>query len=171
MKRFFCLVLCFCLTNCTASSRSKYDYDEIVDKISAKYVKKICRNKEFRLAMVGGGIGGKISLGFDTIASLGIPEVRILLIQKEEEFLALINGTHEIQPYLDSPSSAQKVSIKIGFFGSDKNFVPPPYIAYAYIDKNTIYYGTYDLETGRLVTIFEEPYDEAYKIVYGRDRE
>lgn len=168
MKYFFGLFLCFCLTNCLASGRS--EYSNIVDNIKIQYIRQLCRNKEFTLMMVGGGIGGKMSLGFKTTASVDIPEARRILVQKEEGFLSLINGTQEIQPYLNQPSSPETISIKIAFYGSDGNFVGPPFIAYAYVARNTIFYAISDVENNRIVTIFEEPYDEAYKIVYGKER-
>lgn len=169
MKCFFVLVLFLCLTSCLGGSRSSYD--EIVDKISAQYVKKVCQTNDFTLMMIGGGVGGKISLGFKTIACVSISGARLILLQKEEDFLALINGTPEIQPYLNGPSSAQTVSIKIAFYGSDKTFVIPPYIAYAYISDNTVFYAVSEVENDRIMTIFSEPYEEAYKIVYGKERE
>jgi hypothetical protein len=62
------------------------------------------------------------------------------------------------------------VGIEIAFYGSDRTFVNRPHIAFAYVARNTVFYAVFDIENDRILTIFEEPYDKAYKIVYGRDR-
>ncbi len=157
------------------NKKNEEDYIEIVNKIKDEFIKKVCHSGEFSLSSTGGGMMGdvqKIIIGLHVKGAFLIPEVRQILVQQEEEFLSLLNGNRKVRPYLKTyPSGPETFELSIGFDQQNGSYQTPPYIAYAYTARGNIFYGIFDVSKSILDTILTEAYDDAYKIVYGKEKE
>ena len=163
------------LTGCISTSSTQDVYVELSDKITAQYIKHVRKDGKFTLIGTGGRITDEVQivyLTFHTVATLDIPAARKIIIEKEEEFLDRLNGMPEIRPYLiHYPSGAKSLELSIGFKNSKGLFVSPPHIALVSVFNGEISYDTFEVKNRSFTTVFSEPYEEGYKIVYGREKE
>jgi hypothetical protein len=143
--------------------------ERTADSLMNRYSKEL-QKKEIYLAGSGGAMYDKITclmLQYDKIERLDIEETRKLYMEALLGFIEKVDNCAEIQPFLkDHPFTYKNVEFGIGFFDKNHKFVPPPYIAYVSIIKGNILYSIYN-EKNRLEVIYREPYEEAFKIVYG----
>jgi hypothetical protein len=156
------LVLC----SCQKVSLKERTADSLMNSYSRELQKK-----NVYLAGSGGAMYDKITslmLQYDKIARLDIEETRKLYIESVAGFINKVDNCAEIQPFLkDHPFTYKNVGFGIGFFDKNHKFVPPPYISYVSLIKGDVLYRVYHEETGRFEVVHQEPYEEAFKIVYG----
>lgn len=166
---FFCLFLPSCMPLTIDD-----EYTKLSNKIESKFTKQICKGGEYSLICRGGRVTDEVQityLTFKTIAAVGISQARQIIVEKEEEFLSLLNGSEEIRPYLlRYPSCAESLELDIGFKDLKGEFAAPPHIALVSVYKNKISYDIFDFETRSFTTVFFEPYEEGYRIVYGKEK-
>lgn len=102
-----------------------------------------------------------------------IEEARYLIVRCMEEMYDSINNDENILPYLKThPFERNCLVISILFKdGYIENRKPnyPIALAHVLICKDKIFYGIDEEDSGSFPTVYEEPYSEAYKIVYGVD--
>lgn len=167
MKLLFKFLIFIALTSCIDHTS---DYDKVLNKVRFPFAKRVCKSNKFTIGMFGGGIGGKVSLGFDGIANLEVDEVRKLLVSLEEQFIDELNSNEELASWWDSPADPYKIEIALEFSKKDNSFVDPPYIAYAFVVRNKVHYSSHDKDNKMHELVLIESYDDAYRIVYGHDR-
>ena len=118
------------------------------------------------------GIGGGcmdnikvINVSFDQKKESDIPEARVLLVNCVEEFLRRINADEDVRPFLvQYPFTNENVNISIGFI-EPKEDADLQNIVHAFNVKGEAVYSIYDKPHDRYKPTFEEPYEEALKIV------
>jgi hypothetical protein len=173
VKYLLWLLICIIVTSCIGSRRMS-EHQKILRKITNAYIDKSIKEEGFRLSSFGGGMIGdiqRIHLGFDLLAELDIDKARVLVVRKEEEFLDILNGNREVRPYLHVyPFPAERFEFEIGFENtSGRLFAESPNLAFVFVGSGKVHYSIYNKEKSELETIYTEPYEEAYKIVYGEN--
>jgi hypothetical protein len=148
-------------------SAKTINYDQIADKITMQFAAKMKQKKNLLFCGSGGAMMGDIQemhVSFNLYSPLEIPAARKLIIECAKEYLKDINDNKEVQPYLhDHPFTAKNIQISIYIYKSDGKYVLYPNLGDACLFMGTIYYFGSDGQ--QLLTIKEEPYDEAVKIV------
>ena len=115
----------------------------------------------------------ELDLHFEGVKKLTIPEARKLYVTIIEDLINKVNNDKKARPYLhDYPFTQKNANIMIAFFKSHpftiQNRMNDGFITLIFISRGNICYNIYDPtkdEYKRLVTIHEEPYEEALKIV------
>lgn len=141
-------------------------YVNYASSIRDQYLKHL--RKEYNVKC--DGFGGsflynvkQISLALSSNESdVNIEKAREQHVNFTEEFIRRINGDERIRPYLDHyPFSPEGVSIRIAFEAS----LHGEDVTYVFYSKGNVVYARPDVETGLLESFFEEPYEEAVRIV------
>ncbi len=175
MSVYFLLFICICLTGCMGINSVEDGYTKYSNKITEQYLNQICQNEKFCPVGRGGtNSNGKqaVFLILETIGYHDIASARQLCVEMEEEFLKLLNNSREIRPYLlRYPSGIDAFKITIGFKQPQGSFVQPPYLGQVTVFEDEIYYYVDNHERKIFTRIYSEPYEEGYKIVYGKEKE
>lgn len=139
-------------------------------RLSTSYAKEL-EKKDLYLLQGGGSITDKINnlrSFYGKVGYFNVEEARKLYMETLEGYIAKANSCDEIQPFLrDHPFTHDNIELALTFFDGDKSLAPPPYIASVLMIKNNIYYSIFKLRTRTLEIIYREPYEEAFRIVYG----
>ena len=114
-----------------------------------------------------------LDLRFNSVKKLTISEARKFYVNIIEELISKVNNDKKVRPYLhDYPFTRKNVDIMIVFYNSHnyikKNLVEENVALIGMTIKGHIIYKIYDHtkdEYHDLVTIHEESYEEALKIV------
>lgn len=163
------LVFICCLFSCYPKNLLKEEDPAL--RVIADHAEK--QRKRYNLDLVASGalrhreVEG-FALHYFSHKKWKIEEVRSLFILSMEEFLNLANENEELQPLLQQhPISRKHVKFNIGFGTNDGEFHEFPYIAYAYLADDKIYYCYYDNLFGKFTDCedVEESYEEALQIV------
>ncbi len=135
--------------------------ERIANKITMQVAKKISAEKGLAPIGTGGQMMDEIKmlmLGFDCRKIVNMEAARELLVYCVEEYLAAINASEEIRPYLyNYPFSDKNIEIDIYFFNPDGSDVPIGDISVAAANKGRVIYE----DGSGLLTIHEETYKEA----------
>ena len=145
-------------------------------RILSEYSKEMQRKYDLVTVGSGGAMMKDIEmlgLRFNTAKKLTIPEARKLYVNVIEGLINKTNNDKKARPYLhDYPFTQKNVNIMISFYKSHpfiiQNRMNDGFITLIFISRGNICYNIYDPtkdEYKRLVTIHEEPYEEALKIV------
>lgn len=148
------------------SSETYVTYANDVIRSFAKVMKT-----EFGLQCCGSG--GKMphdieefKVGFEINRRATIEEARMFEVQATERFLKIINENEKIRPFLrEFPFKANRVAVSISFNKKDNNPYTDGSVSYMSLIKGKIYYSAQEPKNEKLYDIFEEPYEEALKIV------
>ncbi len=171
MNKYMSLLSVILLFSCEHVER---DYVKIVDEITAEYKNEVIKQYNLVLLGEGGGMMGdiqRISLTFNMYRSLNLAEARNLIVKLEERYLEMLNDNKDVRPYLHNyPFAPKSLKIAITFSSPEKNFVLPPDIANVVVLDGEVCYRTYNKEKKMLDEIFSESYEDAYKIVYGHEK-
>jgi hypothetical protein len=125
-------------------------------------------SKELHLPCIAGGGSMRndiecISLGFLSTKNMGIEEARNLEVELIERFLRVINNHKKIRPYLrEYPFPPSRSRIMISFEPTEKNKDAVGSVSQA---RGRLFYRFHDNYGCESVPDFEEPYEEAYKLV------
>ena len=135
--------------------------------VMESFTKKM-KKEGFRSVGSGGAMMDdvqQISLDYEIYQKLDVCQARMLFLKEAEALLHDINCNLKIRPYLhDYPSTCKNIFLTISFVAPNQMFVEPPYIAYVGLHKDKVVYSTFDKDAGKLVNIYEEPYEQALKI-------
>ena len=110
-----------------------------------------------------------LDIDFDSNRYVDISQARELMVSCSQEFLDQINSDEQIRPYLHNyPFTANNIHLGMSFVEKNSSkFIKPPYIAYVTLIKGIIYYTCDYNPLGALTDLYEEPYEEAVKIING----
>ncbi len=142
-----------------------------------KYVSEITKStgaemqKEFDLVYIGGG--GRmpndveeIELNFIAYRKGTIKEAREIEVKGTEKLVKKINEHEKLRPYLrEYPVKADRAYISVAFRKKDNTRYSDGSVALAFQARNLLVYCHEDPKTENLEDLFEEPYEEALKIV------
>ncbi len=173
MKNYFITFLCCFLTGCLGANKEDDGYRKFSNKITQQFIGDIFQEGKLYLVGKGASINEiqTVSLTFETISNVDVASARKLYVNMMEKYLKLLNDNLEIRPYLNRyPYGIEAFDLTIGFVKSNGRFADPPYLGEVTGYQEKIAYDIYDLEKKFLKTIYSESYDEAYKIVYGKER-
>ena len=94
-------------------------------------------------------------------------EARRLIVDCVEEYIAAINASKQIRPFLQNyPVTAANIDIAIFSYNADRRTTYDPYIGTVSCRKGMIYYYTEDKDNEfRYKSETEETYDEALAII------
>lgn len=149
------------------------DYEVYVNEIVNTFSKEM--KKEFGLICIGSG--GRmpknvkqIDVLFITYRKATVEEARVLEVKATEKLLQAINSHQKIRPFLEEyPFQANRARISIAFREPDNSCRTDGSVVYAFQVKNKIYYQAEESITEKRIMLAEEPYEEALKIVKGKD--
>ncbi len=151
---------------------SRYETPEHVKKvcdITESYIQERYDSRQ----LTGYGFGGgfmhnveTISLYFHKQGEFDVPAARQLIIECIENLKERINQDLDIQPYLnETPFPASALEISISFIDKNRNRAGNGYVALAFQVRDKLFYCRHDPIADRLEDLYEEPYEEALKIV------
>jgi hypothetical protein len=141
-------------------------YNQIVDSHEALMKKK------YNLSLRGAGAAWpekiqSISLSYHGQKKTEIEEARRMLVEAIESLLELVNANEKIRPELIChPFVLLNADVSVSFGDRRSDFLyPSENVAHVFTVKGILYYSTYNPEEGLLEDLYEEPYEEALKIV------
>ena len=159
---FFCYTLLW-------SDSSKPGREQIANKITAKVAEKIEKDKGLRTIGTGGGMMygiRKLSMSFQCLQEVDLETARKLVVYCTEEYLGAINSDKEVRPYLDDyPFTEKNVDIRVFFSKPDGHDVPIGKISVVSMINGRVDYEIDTLKRNRFVSLHEEAYQEALKII------
>jgi hypothetical protein len=149
-------------------------YVTLAEEIRANMARKLAKRYDMSLFGIGGGMADSVNiicLSFQIRKSFTKEELRYILIDCVEEILAAFNANEEIRPYLlNYPFLPENIEIKIFITDSTGRRVYDPTIAVASAIGGKLKYKTNDPnDEFKYKSIVQEPYEEALKIVRGKD--
>jgi hypothetical protein len=150
---------------CT-SCNSSPDYEKIADKITEKTAKKLKEQKNLCLVGTGGQMMDDIqmmAMSFNYYQEVDLQTARKLIVSALEEYLAAINNSQEIKPYLhQNPFTDKNIEIRIWIYNPDRSELPLEKI-YCITSINGVL--KYYIRANPYQAIREESYEEVLKEV------
>src|SRR3990172_8594287 len=168
---FFVLSFLF-LTSGKAVDHKKNEsavYVKYANEIINSFVREM--KEEFNLHCSGSGGGmpydvEEISVGLVSYKKASIEDARELEVMATERLLKLINEHEKIRPFLrEYPFKANRAKVAIYFSPIKNAKLEEDVVARVTQIKNKIYYLTEEKVTKQYISLAEEPYEEALKIV------
>jgi len=168
---FFVLSFLF-LTSGKAVDHKKNEsavYVKYANEIINSFVREM--KEEFNLHCSGSGGGmpydvEEISVGLVSYRKASIEDARELEVMATERLLKLINEHEKIRPFLrEYPFKANRAKVAIYFSPIKNAKLEEDVVARVTQIKNKIYYLTEEKVTKQYISLAEEPYEEALKIV------
>lgn len=139
-------------------------YIKIADRITSNTLKKL-KTKDLKLVGSGGSMMnniGEVSLHFYYYHPTTIDEARNLLLEITEDLISSFNSNEEIRPYLANyPFNQNNLEISISFTQKSNVYQDPPSLSLASAEDSILSYDRHDPEKSKLITIFQETYEEA----------
>ncbi len=108
----------------------------------------------------------EIGVSFICYEKIDIGKARKLEIETIELLSKIINSNKVIRPYLrEYPFPPKRIDIMISFRQQNNDHQKPPNLSLVLQARNKIFYHIDNLKTDRSDLLYEEPYEEALKIV------
>lgn len=168
MRYLYFSLLCSLLCGCMATYPEPH-YIALAHKVRDEFIVDMVRNNSFRVCAIGGALGRdveEITIGFVSKQLATVELARIQFVLFGEEFLRRLNGWEEIRPYLhDYPATMKNFDLDFMYWDHENNFVSDGYVALMFYCKGKIVYKAFNYEKDDFEKIYEEPYDEAVRIV------
>ena len=112
-----------------------------------------------------------VGLTFYTNKTITLPEVRKIFVEMNEDLIARYNSNEAIRPYLDNyPFTLKNVEISL-LFGKINTTTDETIVKAVHSVNGFIYYRLVPPGNSDKTEQFEEPYNDAYRLIYGRDRD
>lgn len=162
------LLICFFLINFRLGYQSPR-YVKLAHKITDETAEKLKKKKNLSPAGTGGSMMNDVKMmmmAFQFFEVVDMDAARELLVYSTEEYLTNINSNKELRPYLHNyPFTSENVEIVIYFSQPNRGDVPLGNIAVAAVGNGSIVYYTKCSGPQTLKEFYEEPYQDALKIV------
>lgn len=164
---FLSLILVFCCSSCSLMYTKSYNcVSETVERQSKVFE---ARNEMFLISYSGDWRQNikEIELFYFCFQELDVPGVRKIYVECMESILDDINNNPKIHPYLsEHPFTWRNIDLTISFHNSSKSGkVPRNKIASAFMAKGILFYNINHESLNKLDDFYEEPYEEALRIV------
>jgi len=171
LNTFLILSFVFFYSCASKNDTAVLGYGEIIS-----FSKKMHKKNHLDLFGIGGIYQEKtidiMDVDYNCYEKVDLAVARMQLITGIEGFLNDINQNLKLRPYLRQyPCTHQGVRMAILYSKTEINdetesvFVPPPYIASAFLVNGRLNYSIYDTEKDKLVHVHDETYEEALQIV------
>jgi hypothetical protein len=166
---FMAVISIFSCCSLLVDSSFEQNYEKIADAITNKTAEKFKREKALYLIGIGGGMMDDIkmmSMDFNYYREVDFDAARALLVYCVEEYLAAINGSEEVRPYLHNyPFTAKNIEIRLYFYKPNGRDLPLGKLSIASAIKGTVKYKVDNPNGYTLDTVRTETYEEALQIV------
>jgi len=163
LKSFAVSAFLFFVGSCGGYQVCKHE--KIADRITAKTAKRIEEKTHLYLAGTGGRMMDDIKemdMGFDYYGEVDLAEARRMLVYVIDEYLAAINSSQEIRPYLhEYPFNAKNVGIRIWFYNPDRSNLARDKIYYISAINGILNYYIEGKKEFTREAICTETYEEA----------
>ena len=150
-----------------------YKKEIITDKILNDVAAELRKRYSLYLLGTGGSMMDEIkllSLTFETLKKHNLEEARKLYVISFKVFLEKINQNKKIRNYLlNHPFNSKNIDLVIFFVDEKGDFYSPPYISVIRNKGNILVYEIKN--NGKYETIHQETYEEALKIVQGKENQ
>ena len=163
---FLTIFILFASNSLNAQS-SDYIYIDYAHEIMRSFIKEAKKEMGLLCYATGGSMPHdvvEIEVSFECFKLVTIEEARDLEVTATEMLRKKINEHEKIRPYLRNyPIKSGDARIKIAFLtkdGTESND-----LALILPARNKLFYEAKDPVSNKFFTIFEEPYEEALKIV------
>jgi hypothetical protein len=145
-------------------------YVVLADQIQADMAKRLSQRYNMRVVGMGGGLANRVNmlgLSFQIQGALTKEQLRKILIDCEETFLATINENEQIRPFLKNfPFTPKEIEIEIFLVDRTGREVFHPDISTAVAKHGELTYSTVDRNNTFVYKDEEvEAYGEALKLV------
>lgn len=168
MHMFFIFLLpfCFALTSCLARDQGCQAGYKAINS----YAKKMHKTEKWDLRSIGGFFDnniGSLALSFTAYKEVDVAEARRMIVDGIENFLISVNQNEKTRHLLTHyPFTYNDIDFGIVFEPEKEGLV-----VHTAIVNNEICYWTVDpqKEGNNHVILHSEPYEEAYKIVMGKE--
>lgn len=151
------------------ASRPEPYYIKLAHKVRDEFIADMMRNKSFQVVSIGGALGRdveEIAIGFVSKQLVTVELARIQFVLFGEDFLRRLNTWEEIRPYLhDYPATMKNFDLDFMYLDHEDHFVSNGYVATMFYCKGKIVYKAFNHDKNNFEKIYEEPYDEAVRIV------
>ncbi len=157
-------VFVFCLVNDQNESYISYAKD-----IMNEFIKQSTRDYKIDCIGSGGGFAknvDQIAIKFVAYRRATVEEARELEVSLIKNLLERINTDKRIKPYLSEyPFKAKNLDISVSFRKKNAGRYLDESVALVFLARGKIFYDYINPKTEELVTIMNESYEEALKIV------
>ena len=170
--KIFRIILLGCLLlgtlwMCSISGDKDPEYVKIADRITAKVAKKLKEDKGLHACGVSGRMMDDVEemgLSFQLYHLVSYDEARELIVYAASEYLAAINSSQTVRPFLHNyPFTSKNVEIFIWIYEAGGNDPPKDAIDFLTLSGGVIsYYVDRTIGYPR-VPVFEESFEEAAK--------
>ena len=172
MMKWLCMVWLLIGSSLIASQK---EYIKLVDRITANFTKELTKEKNMYLFGYGGRMMfdvEEISMSYNVVKHASIDEARRLFVEVAERYLARINADEKLRPFLHNyPFTINNLDLGIGFENEKRQAHDD--LAYVVYRKKTgkIVYNANDPKEDMFYKIYEEPYEEAVRLVNNLDNQ
>ena len=147
--------------------------DEGYEKYVNQIIKSFSKEMEKEHGLICIGSGGKMPHDVEEIEVLfiaykkaTIEQARELEVKATEKLIKAINNHEKIRPFLrEFPFKADRAEVSISFRMKNEKPYPNNYVARVTQFKNRIYYRAEDPNSPLFISLLEEPYEEALKLL------
>ena len=155
--------------------REKNVEHDYVDEVIDEFIK--IAQEEF--GVIPYGTGGAmpfdvetISVHFKCLKKGTVEEARMLMVELTEKFAQIINKHEQLRPYFrEYPFSKYRAKIDLSFIDNKGKQYNDGSVYYVFIGKDKkIYYFSANLLTPKKDNEFEEPFEQAAKIVHAKKK-
>ncbi|MEI6241850.1 MAG: hypothetical protein WCP39_00400 [Chlamydiota bacterium] len=144
-------------------------YLQYANEIIRVFVNEI--EKEYGFTCIGSGGGmahdvEEISVKFMAYQRASIEQAREYEVNAIQKLLKIINSHDKIRPFLrEYPFKANMLRVSISFGKKDNSPLTDGSVVFVFQARDKIYYNKAEPVTESLLDLYEEPYEEAVKIV------
>lgn len=160
-------VLSFLLIS--TSLHAEQEHIKLINRFNAAFAKELKKEKSMCLFGYGGRMMfdvEEVFMSYQVTQCVSMEEARRLFVEISEKYLVRINGDEKLRPFLHNyPFTINNLDLNLGFKDAKRQFQKG--LAFVMYSKRTghIVYNSYNSETDMLDTIYEEPYEEAVRLV------
>jgi hypothetical protein len=148
---------------------AKEDYIKLLHRINSKFTNDLKAERQMFLFGSGGRLMDDVELvdlSYHVRRHATIDEARQLYVEAVEKYLNLINSDEKIRPFLRNyPFTINNLEFDIGFVDQNGRYQKDVAFMLYSKRKGKIIYCEDDPKEGLFNTIYEEPYEEAVRIV------
>lgn len=163
------MIVLFFLLICICSCSEEQKHIREANRIMRSYTNYMKNCEHFHLKSFGGRMMTdikEISLSYKKKENVNINKARRLFVLNSEKLLNLINTDEIIRHYLHIyPFVIKNIELSLFFCDDHGKSVSSEYIALVFYAKGNICYYKFDLAIDNFQQVYEEPYEEALKIV------
>jgi hypothetical protein len=165
--------MCFEFANCLASTSAPHLKDsrlyELANEVTVKVGQKLKKDRPIYLIGMGGDTTSDIKMMtacFQYYQEVDLQQARELVLGVVGDYLAVINNSAEIRPYLhEYPFTAKNLLIQIWTYKSDGHRLPPDQIQAIDVIDGVITYYQHLPETYVRKAVCKESYEQAVQLI------